>query len=283
MIQVCKTAILAFAFLFHSSSLLASVRDFQIGPEWGKRELTSSLLLQMPKALQSDALATSAFNGGTGVLIKLKARIFLVTNVHVVIDLTDNCKNPDGHSAVADFQLLNVVLKCKRIISRTEQFDFAVLEIIVPQHLESLIDRTAISLDRAQDATPGEPLITFGHGSPEAGVGEVNLSAGFDLDCMSFAPSHKARLLKDPDTNNTVPYLVWSTPIGCDAAPGDSGSGVFSRKTGALVGFIWTGRFPKSAKVRNRTYLQSLLKTEDKAIWKDLNYMIPISKIKTLF
>jgi hypothetical protein len=85
----------------------------------------------------------------------------------------------------------------------------------------------------------------------------------------------------DPDDLNPGPNKVWSFANGCDVSHGDSGSAMFNRNTGEIVGLIWTGRIPKDASVQKSDYLREILdENNSKEIWQQLSYAVPAEKIK---
>ena len=95
-----------------------------------------------------------------------------------------------------------------------------------------------------------------------------------------FSATDEFRLLADPDTLNTESYSAWSFAHGCDTSHGDSGSAIVDRATGRPIGIHWTGKVPKSSRVRTSGYLADLLASPSDDVWSELGYAVPAAKIK---
>src|SRR3712207_6050691 len=85
--------------------------------------------------------------------------------------------------------------------------------------------------------------------------------------------------MADPDELNPGPYKAWSFSHACDISHGDSGSAMVDRRTGEVVGIVWTGRIPKSAEYQNSATLMELLRLPQPAIWNQLSYAVPAVKM----
>ena len=122
----------------------------------------------------------------------------------------------------------------------------------------------------------GEPLITAGFGISANPHSELMINE--DSDCKIISTT--SLLIDDPDNWNKAMYKAWSMPVACDISHGDSGSAVISRTQDKVLGIIWTGGMPKKPEVRISSFIDSLIGLDNNDVWTQLEYMIPMSKIK---
>ena len=97
-----------------------------------------------------------------------------------------------------------------------------------------------------------QPLAVMGYGVNRNEYGILMVEAGGD--CRVFSRNSDIRKIKDPDTINPFPYLVYSFLIGCDISHGDSGSPIFDVNTGKVLGLLWTGRVPKAPRISKKGF-----------------------------
>lgn len=99
-------------------------------------------------------------------------------------------------------------------------------------------------------------------------------------DCRVVSGLNEFRFMADPDRYNPADYRAWSFATGCSVSHGDSGSAIVNRKSGAIVGLIWTGAIPKEAKIQSSQFIRDLQNRDDEEIWSLLTYAVPALKIK---
>lgn len=248
--------------------------DYRIGDEWGKKPVTEKDLEASPY-FERMAMATAKVRGGgTGFYLgKYNGLHLLATNNHVCPKQT-TCSFPGA----VEFPLLNKTYTMKRYIGTWTDIDLAILAIQVPAEDESLLAPLASPFAFNTDVYAGQELVTIGFGVG-SNPGRV-MVANQDNDCKVFSGKGEYRHLKDPDDYNPGPHLVWSFANGCDVSHGDSGSAMMDRKTGEVVGIIWTGKIPKNAVVQDSRFLNQLLKNPSEVVWKELSYAVPAVMMK---
>jgi len=250
---------------------------YRIGDEWGKKPIPSDQLKKETEAFRRAALATAKIGGGTAFYLgKFNGVYVAATNYHVM-ETAEGC----GGKAV-NFPLLDVVANCQTYLGSWSDIDLALftLKIKNEEHVAKLESvRGNFKFDA--DIYPGQELITIGFGMGDNPWREI--VANQDSDCKVFSAKNEFRFMADPDELNPGPYKSWSFANGCDISHGDSGSAMIDRKTGDVLGIIWTGRIPKEKKVQSTKYLDKLLADASPEIWTQLSYAVPAPKMKEHF
>ena len=260
----------------------ASIADYQIGPEWGKTPVTAQYLAaatpQLQKAARATARVSLGFGGATAFVIGEKnGAVRLATNHHV-IENASGCRG-----ARISFPLLNIKnITCDKIIGTWTDLDltvFTVAGLTQAQH----DDLMKVATDFSYDAPirKGQKLMTIGFGIA-GNPSQQNMMAELDSDCKVYSKDGESRFIADPDEVNPGPYKTWAFSMGCDVSHGDSGSAMFDRDTGAVVGLLFTGKIPKDPEARQRSWLDDQYNTNSEGVWKELSFAVPATKIKEL-
>jgi len=250
--------------------LFPRLRDYQIGDEWGKKPVTADMLASAGPVFERAAKATARYGGATAFYLgRFNGHFVMATNHHVS---GSECKGE------ARFPLLNRSFSCERVYGDWPEVDLALFSIAVPAADEALL--APLGRDFAFDAPiyPGQKLLTIGFGV--AGNGGRAMVADQDGDCVVFSRRGDFRLLADPDEFNPGDYRAWSFANGCDVSHGDSGSAFVDRRTGDVLGIVWTGRFPKSEAVGRSAYLLPLIGSDDPQVWSELTLSVPAAKMR---
>ncbi len=246
---------------------------YQLGSEWGKKQVTLSSIEQESKIFQRAAKATFQLStGGTGFYLGKFNRLHVVATNHHVCSMGAVCLN--GH---ASFTILKKSYRLAKFLGTMESVDLTLLAIEVPSVDEALLLPLAQNFAFHHVITQGEPLLTLGYGI--AGNPSEKLVANQDSDCVVVSKTGEYQELADPDTISPADYRAWSFANGCDLSHGDSGSAMINRNTGEIVGIIWTGRTPKPLAIQNSIYLQSLITNPTAEVWSDLSYAVPALKM----
>ena len=255
------------------ASAASSTDQYRLGSEWGKVKVTDEIMSRETWAFQRAALATARVGGGTGFYLgKFNGLHLVATNYHVCGSAWE-CLNQS-----ARFPLLNLKLKMNKFLGSWSDVDLAILAISVKTDAEEqALEQIAGNFAFRAELYPGQELITIGFGV--AGNSSGALMAGQDSDCKVFSGRNEFRKMNDPDALNPGDYASWSFANGCDVSHGDSGSAMVDRRTGDVVGIIWTGKIPKAGRVQDSSYLSDLLAHPDEAIWTELSYAVPAPKI----
>lgn len=216
---------------------------------------------------------------GTGFYLgKFNGEHVVATNYHVF----ENGSSTICNNSYSEALFLNngetLNLKCKESIGLWSDVDFALFTVQVPPEKEYLLEGVGHNLAFNKSIYPGQKLLTVGFGV--ANNPTRTMMANQDDECLAFSP--EIRFMADPDDLNPGTYKVWSFANGCDISHGDSGSAMFDRETGEILGIIWTGRIPKNMKVRDNAYLEDILKNQSEDIWKELSYGAPASHIEMI-
>lgn len=252
----------------------AGTGKYRIGDEWGKKKVTSETLKTESPGFARMALATAYLPvGGTGFYLgKFNGSHVVATNHHVC---------PKAFECVgdrADFRMLGKKFKITKFFITIPDVDLTLLAIDIPESEEAEMSEVARNFSFNQDVYKGQELITMGFGV--AGNARNYLMANQDSDCKVFSEAGEYRHMADPDDINPGTYNAWSFANGCDVSHGDSGSAMVDRRTGDIVGIIWTGKIPKSRLAQNSENLDRMLQTSAPEIWKELSYAVPATKIK---
>lgn len=247
--------------------------DYRLGDEWGKKRVTETVLRNSSPVFNRAASATALLPiGGTGFYIgKFHGVHVLTTNHHV-------CPNErDCVGDKANFRVLNRQFKMTKLLANLPIIDLALLALDVPTEDEAYLSRVAKNFSFKKDLKKGQELLTIGFGV--GGNPQNYMMANMDNDCKVFSATAKYKLLADPDEFNPAGYSAWSFAHACDISHGDSGSAMVDRKSGDVVGVVWTGKIPKDHKVQSSVNLDKIYSSSSPAIWKELSYAVPASKI----
>jgi hypothetical protein len=250
----------------------ATVADYKIGDEFGKRPVAASALGNATPAFRRAARATARVGGATGFYLgKFAGAHVVATNHHV--QSTMSC---GGRSAT--FPLLDGLrLRCERVLGTWPSIDLALFVVTALPADEAKLAEVAANFTFHEEIAHGAELITVGFGI--AGNAARAMMANQDSDCRVMSKTADYGLLADPDELNPGSYKAWSFSHACDISHGDSGSAMVDRASGKPVGIVWTGRIPKSERVQSSAYLQSL-GTDHPDVWKELNYAVPATKMR---
>lgn len=257
---------------FFSVPLLRATKDYQIGSEWGKKVVQQQDLEKADPIFKRAALSAVHYGGATAFYLGLfNGKHVMATNYHVA--------EAHGCNAVANMQMLGKKYPCKKLYGMWTDVDFALFTVEVPAQDESLLKSVGQNFSFNLSIYPGQDIITMGFGSAGNPL-QRDLMVNQDSDCKVFSGRDDFRFMADPDEFNPGPYKSWSFANGCDVSHGDSGSAFIDRKSGEIMGIVWTGRIPKSAKIQDSKYLDQLLKTQGEDIWAELTYSVPAVKIR---
>ena len=261
-----------------TTATFGDVEDYQIGDVWGKLPLTAADVNSGSAALQRAARATARYagfmGGATGFYMgKFNGEHVMGTNHHVVDGV--GCR---GVSLIFPFlSNSSVTVKCKRIIGHWTDIDFGMIVLDIPADKESLFLNHGVNFAFERSIERGTELLTVGFGIAK-NSGQKNMMVNVDNDCKVYSANNDFKLMGDPDTINPGPYKAWSFAHGCDISHGDSGSAFFDRKTGEMLGIVWTAATPKDPQIRTRAYLDSLDPASPE-IWSKLGYTVPAAKV----
>jgi hypothetical protein len=265
----------------HSDATLSSVaaiKDYQIGPEWGKRATTRDGLSQETAVVQRASKATVRvrlmFGGATGfVLGERGGKILFATNHHVIED-QGSC---DG--AKITFEMLDLPeYQCDEVVTTSTDLDLTIFTVKGIADSERAAVLAVAKSFTTQPPKKGAGIVTVGYGVA-GNPGQRSLMIGMDADCKVYSPDGETRYMADPDTYNPGPYKTWMFATGCDVSHGDSGSAMVDRTTGEVVGIISTGKIPKNPVVREAAFLTRIFDESAEEVWQELSYAVPASKI----
>lgn len=248
----------------------AETDDYRVGDEWGKAPVTQDVLAKATPAFRRAALATARVGGATGFYLGKFNGIHVMATNHHVYPAAWGCLG-----STIRFPLLNVAVTCEKFFGSWPEIDLALFGVRVGAADEAKLLAVAANFEFQSDVTPGQKLLTVGFGA--AGNPTRNVVAGQDSDCYVF--SNEYRKMPDPDRLNPGSYEAWSFANGCDGSHGDSGSAFVDRESGKVVGLIWTGSIPKSAKAQSSANLKRMFESNDRDIWSELTYGVPARKI----
>lgn len=257
-----------------------SSENYRIGDLWGKEEVTKSTFEQGTDVYRRTALAAIKLGGGTAFYLgKFDNRHIIATNYHVCPE-KDSCTTGGEVDIQAYFPIQGKRYNLVQWFGSWNAIDLALLEIQVPASDEAEMAKIAGPFKWDYEFITGTKLLSIGFGI--ADNPKRNMVAAYDRDCIIFSDDNEFRFMADPDDVNPAPYKAWSFAHGCDTSHGDSGSSVVDRKTGEVVGIVWTGRIPKSKSVQSSKYLTEILNNNDEEIWEELNYGVPAPKMKVI-
>lgn len=247
--------------------------DYQIGDEWGKKKVTSSVLKKESDVFVRAASATAYLPiGGTGFYLGKFGDTHVLATNHHVCPVESDCVGQN-----AGFRMINKKYRMTKLFVTLPDVDLSLLEIKVPAEDEALMKEIGRNFAFNKDIQKGQRLLTVGFGIA-ANPGN-NMMANQDSDCKVFSESSEYRHLADPDEFNPADYKAWSFAHACEISHGDSGSAMIDRDTGDVVGIVWTGRIPKSPLVQNSDNLNDIFESSSPEIWEELSYAVPAVKI----
>ncbi len=247
---------------------------YQIGDEWGKKPVTPAVLSAESPVFVRAARATAKAGGGTSFYLgKFAGAHVMATNHHVF---------PAAYSCLGrmiQFPHLGArSFKCKTFLGTWPEIDLALFTLEVPQAAdEQVLAEVAGNFAFDRDLSPNQELLTIGFGV--ANNSSRVMMSNQDQDCRVFSRYAEYRLMGDPDEINPGTYSAWSFANGCDVSHGDSGSAMVDRRTGDVVGIIWTGRIPKQSSTQKSDVIAEWMRTGSEMIWKELSYAVPSVKI----
>lgn len=210
-------------------------------------------------------LGGSEFQGRVGQLVYLgefQKQYLFITAKHIVNENEDICdrlvniRNRDG----------KVILDCSSFITSLDESDISIIAMKPRSHFNA--DKlTPVRFQK--NIKKGDKLQLLTRSADDS-----RIYSDSSPDCLLLAEAPKQ--ISDPDTSDEGRLASWSLPVGCDAEHGDSGAPVLNQQN-EVVGFLWTGKFPKSS--LSSQSLKEVLKTQGPNLWNDFNYIVPISKI----
>lgn len=250
---------------------------YRTGDEWGKKPVLTEELSSKSLAFQRAALATASIGGGTSFYLGQFNGYHVMATNHHVCPYDIKCLGK-----VVKFPLLSLNFKVIKFFGTWTDIDLALFAIEVnTKQEENMITSVAANFSFNGHLHQGQELLTIGFG--KGGNPNRQLMANEDSDCRILSGYDEFKFLPDPDELNPGDYKAWTFIHGCDVSHGDSGSAMVDRKTGHVLGIVWTGRIPKSAIAQSSQGINDLVKNNDPALWKELNYAVPASKMKEFF
>lgn len=246
---------------------------YQIGTEWGKKPVSNEQLAKESEAFQRAAKATARVGGGTSFYLGVfNGKHIMATNHHVM----PGASNCGGRSV--SFPLMGITLRCQEFIGHWTAIDLALFVLSTPTPTEAAeLAKVGRNFSFSRDIMKGDELMTIGFGI--ADNPNRALVGNQDSDCRVFSKDAEYQFMADPDELNPADYRAWSFANGCDVSHGDSGSAMVDRKTGDVLGIIWTGRIPKEQKVQTAEFLKDIYDTNSNEVWKHLSYSVPAKKM----
>lgn len=258
--------------------LRESLRDFQIGDEWGQFAVEESQFASAGRVFENLARATARYRGATSFYLGMYAgQALMATNYHVQSSF--DCKDGEnGGPAWVEFPFLGLRAPCKKVYGIWREADVALFSIAVTPEQEERLAPFAHPLSEARSVRFDEPLLTMGFGS--AGNPERRMTANWDSDCRVLSGDDEFVFLRDPDHPSPQSYSAWSFATGCDASYGDSGSAVVDRSTGEVLGLLWTGALPKRREVQDSHKVREWQDRRGLEVWREFNYVVAVPKIR---
>lgn len=244
--------------------------DYRIGDEMGKKPVIAAGLNSGSEIFRRTAKAAASYGGGTAFYLgKFNGHHMMATNHHVG---RGRCRGS------VHFTMLKKSYACEQVYGDWQEVDVNFFSVKVPAEDEA--ELLPLGRNFAFDASiyTGQELLTIGFGVANNPRGVM--MANQDSDCKVFSATDEFRQIMDPDEINPGGYAAWSFVNGCDVSHGDSGSAFVDRKTGDVLGIIWTGKIPKSTKVASSSYLDQMLRTRSPEIWTELSFCVPAVKIR---
>lgn len=247
--------------------------DYRLGDDWGKKRVTESSLRSNSSVFKRTASATALLPvGGTGFYIGKFNGVHVLATNHHVCPIDRDCVGDK-----ADFRILRKKFRMSKLIISLPDVDLALLALEVRAQDEELLMSVAKNFSFKKELKKGQDLLTIGFGI--GGNPQNYMMANQDNDCKVFSNDGQYKHLADPDEFNPAGYKAWSFAHACDISHGDSGSAMVDRKTGDVVGIVWTGKIPKAIEIQNSANLLKIFESSSSLIWKELSYAVPASKI----
>jgi hypothetical protein len=252
---------------------------FQIGSTWGAEEVTSNFLntensFEITRAAVNTVYIRTLFAKGTGFFLgEHNGDMLVATNAHVLKNIPSCTVSP----VIIDFNSINLTYTCSKVIGIWRSIDFAIISLNTnPTSHRALSRIEPLQFDFKADILKNNLLMTIGHGDKNSSGSKLTLKR--DEDCRVYSPSEQFKRLKNPVEKDALSVLSFA--MGCDIAPGDSGSPVMDRKTGKVLGIAWSTYSPKPAIVRSQAYMERLREQESEDVWEYLSYAVPASEIR---
>ena len=252
--------------------LFAGVRDYQIGDDWGKKEIDVTSLPIKDAVYRRSVNATAFFNSATAFYLGKFAGEHLMATNHHVLERESDCTGK-----LVQFTVRNQRYRCKAMIGSWPEIDLALFILENPGAADADLPAYAGNFNFKSAPAENTPLLTAGFGI--AGNPGRKMMVNENQDCRIVSPQGEYRLMADPDRYNPAEYKAWSIATGCSVSHGDSGSSVVNRETGDVVGIVWTGAIPKEERIQHSSYIKLIQSRRDEEIWSLLTYVVPAEKI----
>lgn len=252
---------------------LTGVRDYQIGDEWGKKWVDPSTLSQKDPIFVRAVQATAFFNSATAFYLGCFSGTHVMATNHHVLGSQSECEGRTVH-----FSLRKAKYRCDEMIGSWPEIDLALFTLKSSNSADADLKSYAGGFDFSGSLDEDTPLLTAGYGI--AGNASRQMMVNENNDCRVVSGQNEFRFMDDPDRFNPADYKAWSFATGCSVSHGDSGSAIVNRKSGAVVGLIWTGAIPKDSKIQSSQFIRELQNRDDEEIWSLLTYAVPALKIK---
>lgn len=250
----------------------SGIRDYQIGDEWGKKEVEPSKLSQRDSVYVRAVQATAFFNSATSFYLgKFGGEHVMATNHHV-LSSDAGCRGRTVH-----FSLRDSKYSCKAMIGSWSDVDLALFTLEADPKADQDLSPYAKNFDFNSVIFENTSLLTAGFGI--AGNRNRKMMVNENSDCRVISGRDEFRYMADPDQLNPAEYKTWSFATGCSVSHGDSGSAIVNRTSGAVLGLLWTGAIPKEARIQDSNYLKEIQVRRDGEIWQLLTYAVPAKKI----
>lgn len=250
---------------------------YRTGDEWGKKPVVQQELSQKPVSFQRAAYATAHVGSATGFYLGQFNGYYIMATNHHVCPRESACL---GKSV--NFPLLNLNFTINKFFGHWSDIDLALFAIDVKtQEQSQVLTKVAANFAFNEHLHQDQELITIGFGI--GGNLDRKMMANEDSDCRILSGYDEYKFLPDPDELNPADYKAWTFIHGCDVSHGDSGSAMVDRKTGHVLGIVWTGRIPKSTTAQSSVAIEQMERQNDPALWKELNYAVPAIKMKDFF
>jgi len=258
--------------MFKYSLILLSLnlfsQNYQIGPNWSREEA-----FNFPQYFKIRESIASVGYSATGFYIgSIQGKHYVVTNNHVCPS-TLKCSG----RTLEFFYKKNrkhkpVQAKIVQVSLNILKLDLSLLEIEFQNVFQNGDLPFALQFEK-RPPPEGLHLLTMGYGMHHNEYGTLTLD--HSNECKVFSKNGDLRMIKDPDTENPLNYRVFSFLMSCDASHGDSGSPVLDKRTGKVIGLLWTGKVPKLKRTSSNQYLT--LPYELK--WQEFNFASPSFEI----
>ena len=277
------------------------IRLYKKGDDHSPRHLTKQDLADpvIAKVFKSTVLINGSASGV--YLGKHAGQHIVATNAHVVGASMEECESAppvilfDSRIRTSDVKCLGVWTEVELALLSFRPYDMRAWDEFDDQPGEESFhagDMALVGLglefSDSHNFRMGTPLVNVSYGiggdeSENRGNPTVVQAPriSMDHDCRIISRSRDFRFLLDPDTINPLDYSAWSAAHACDISHGSSGSGIFNRETGELLGLVWTGVWPEDGEQPlNSREIQQIQNKQDERVWSKLNYFVPAEKIR---